>query len=452
MAVVQTHLYNISFEQQDLMKVLFRMTKLKKDVVPQDSKKIVNKVKGVSVMDGSNPYNEPLDDLLRIFGELNIEQKVGQYHEEEIDLNEVKSMIDEVEQQYESILQIKENLETECQENKEAVILLNHLKKSNISLDDLENTHYITVRFGRLPISQVEKIKYFKDYMFIYHELHRTKNHLWLVYCGMTDKMSEIDNIFYSMGFKENVLPEFAHGKFEEAIQELDNEQTNMEKFIEEANGKLEKLANQYKDQLNQTYTIVYHLKHLYDQCQYVVDFSHKDAIYAFSDFDATQMQAKLKDIQSIQIHELPVNIYQERDIISPVILRNNRVFAPFENLLTAQIGDTFDPTTVVALSLMISAALLIGDFGVGLVLIILGYLLGKNKNHFSGILKRMGAAIFVGGLIEGSIFYSKHLYPALFTMPLDRVHLFMLFVLFNVIVVVILIIIKKLTRKTIKI
>ena len=68
MAVVQTHLYNISFEQQDLMKVLFRMTKLKKDVFPQDSKKIVNKVKGVSVMDGSNPYNEPLDDLLRIFG------------------------------------------------------------------------------------------------------------------------------------------------------------------------------------------------------------------------------------------------------------------------------------------------------------------------------------------------------------------------------------------------
>ena len=63
MAIIKTHFYNISFENRDLIKMLIKMTEYQEEMFPQDSKKIVNNVKGVSVMDQTNPYNEVLDNL-----------------------------------------------------------------------------------------------------------------------------------------------------------------------------------------------------------------------------------------------------------------------------------------------------------------------------------------------------------------------------------------------------
>ena len=199
MAIIKTHFFNISFEQKDLIKMLIKMTEYQEEMFPQDSKKIAHNVKGVSVMDDVNPYNEPLDNIYHIFNRLSLDTRVKDNEFEEINLFEVNKLIDEINEKIDNIINVREDIIKEKHENDEAIVLLKNLKDSKISVDDVQNTKYITCRFGKIPLAEFNKIQYYRDYEFIFVELNRSKQYVWIVYAGLTNNISEIDNAFSSM-------------------------------------------------------------------------------------------------------------------------------------------------------------------------------------------------------------------------------------------------------------
>ena len=143
---------------------------------------------------------------------------------------------------------------------------------------------------------------------------------------------------------------------------------------------KLEEVKNKYQKELLEVFTRLYNLKRLYDKCRYVVDFSQKASVYTFSSLDLKEVETKFNDIDSIKIIELPVDIYEKRNIIAPVIVKNNTLFQPFENVLSVTLGDVFDPTALVAILTMIISAVCVGDIGVGILLLVLGLLVNIKK------------------------------------------------------------------------
>ena len=153
MAIIKTHFFNISFEQKDLIKMLIKMTEYQEEMFPQDSKKIAHNVKGVSVMDDVNPYNEPLDNIYHIFNRLSLDTRVKDNEFEEINLFEVNKLIDEINEKIDNIINVREDIIKEKHENDEAIVLLKNLKDSKISVDDVQNTKYITCRFGKIPLA-----------------------------------------------------------------------------------------------------------------------------------------------------------------------------------------------------------------------------------------------------------------------------------------------------------
>lgn len=453
MAIMKTHFFNISFEHKDLMKMLIKMTEYQENMFPQDSRKIANNVKGVSVMDAVNPYNEPLDNIYHILSRLNLESNVQDSEFKEINLHNVNKLIDEINDEVDNIVNIKEGIVKEKEENDEAVILLRNLEESKISVDDVKNTKYITCRFGKIPVNEFTKIQYYRDYEFIFKELNRSKQYVWIVYAGLTNSISQIDNAFSSMSFEQITLPDFAHGKIHEAINELTEESIAMEKYINKMDSKLEGVKNKYQEKLLDTFTSLYNLKKLYDHCRYVVDFSQKASIYTFSSYDLKEIETIFKDIDSVKVMELPVNIYENRNITAPILVKNNSFFKPFENILSVALGDTFDPTIFVAIITMVIGAICVGDIGVGALLIVLGFLFTiKKTNNFGGMLKRIGAAILIGGLFYGTVFYQIELYQPLFNLPLHVIHTFLFGFSVWIIAIIVLIIAKKVTRKSIKI
>ena len=453
MAIMKTHFFNISFEHKDLMKMLIKMTEYQENMFPQDSRKIANNVKGVSVMDAINPYNEPLDNIYHILSRLNLESNVQDSEFKEINLHNVNKLIDEINDEVDNIVNIKEGIVKEKEENDEAVILLRNLEESKISVDDVKNTKYITCRFGKIPVNEFTKIQYYRDYEFIFKELNRSKQYVWIVYAGLTNSISQIDNAFSSMSFEQITLPDFAHGKIHEAINELTEESIAMEKYINKMDSKLEGVKNKYQEKLLDTFTSLYNLKKLYDHCRYVVDFSQKASIYTFSSYDLKEIETIFKDIDSVKVMELPVNIYENRNITAPILVKNNSFFKPFENILSVALGDTFDPTIFVAIITMVIGAICVGDIGVGALLIVLGFLFTiKKTNNFGGMLKRIGAAILIGGLFYGTVFYQIELYQPLFNLPLHVIHTFLFGFSVWIIAIIVLIIAKKVTLKSIKI
>ena len=449
MAIVKTHLYTISFEHDQLMKVLIQIHELKESLYPQDSKKIANNVKGVSVMDSMNPYNEIVDYTYHVLNRLEIEKKYNDYNYEEIDIKNATAILDEVTTKIDNIASIKENILKERDENQEALLLLRQLEDAKLNIDEIKDCKYITCRFGKLPISEKEKIKYYREYPFIFKEISRNQQYIWGLYAGLTKNISEVDNVFYSMSFEEVEVPHFIHGTSLLAIEEIVEENKAMDNYIEDMQQKINTVKVEYQEQLLDIFTKVSNLKQLYDQCKYVVDFLHKAEVYAFSLLDLSQIQQYFKNISSVKILELPVTIYDNRGIHSPIILNNNRLVKPFEGIVPTKIGDTIDATPIVAAIMLISSALLLGDISIGIVITLLGILLGiKKKSNSSGICKRIGIAILIGGLLYGRALYMYQCYLPVFTLPFSLIEAILAWIGVVILIKVVFSIVKKCTRK----
>lgn len=69
------------------------------------------------------------------------------------------------------------------------------------------------------------------------------------------------------------------------------------------------------------------------------------------------------------------------------------------------------DTTLATAVLFILVFALMLGDIGLGVVLVLLGLLMRKKTS--GKMINVLGIASFVGGLIYGDAFYSIHLYPS---------------------------------------
>ena len=345
-------------------------------------------------------------------------------------------------------MKLKEELKKNYYENQESRLnLISCLHRDRISIDDIHELKYVALRFGKLPLSQIEKIKYFDSYPFVYQELSHTDQFAWVVYGGVEHSIGEIDNIFSSMNFEEVKLPKFAHGKMEEAVAELKAENKTMEAYLQELDQRIEKVKEENEEQLLGDFWKTYRLKELYKKGKYVVRFKTKAAVYAFSSFNKNELEA-IVNVPGITIHELPIDTYQDQGVEGPVYVENNAFFQPFECLFTFKPGEKFDPTILAGVVMMLSALVLLGDLGVGVLAILLSFII---KGNISKLLQRVGAAVTIGGLLSGTVFYSMSLYDSIFVVSTNYAMQIGLFFVINIVVLLVCSLVKKVTKRSIK-
>ena len=364
-----------------------------------------------------------------------------------LNVREILDYISEIHQKLDDINEIKRGIKKDYYENQEAIELLSCLNRDRISIDDIHELKYVALRFGKLPLSQIEKIKYFDSYPFVYQELSHTDQFAWIVYGGVEHSIGEIDNIFSSMNFEEVKLPKFAHGKMEEAVAELKAEDKTMEAYLQELDQRIEKVKEENEEQLLGDFWKTYRLKELYKKGKYVVDLKTKAAVYAFSSFNKNELE-DIVNVPGITIHELPIDTYQDQGIEGPVYVENNTLFQPFECLFTFKPGEKFDPTVIAGVVMMLSALVLLGDLGVGVLAILLSFII---KGNISKLLQRVGAAVTIGGLLSGTVFYSMSLYNSIFVVGTNYAMQIGLFFVINIALLLVCSLVKKVTKRSTK-
>ena len=409
--IKNTHLYNIVFSRDDYMEVLMKLENHQDSIYPVKAKKVISNLDHATSMEDRNPYNEVLDELYNVMDVLHIERVDRPVQSAFLNVREILDYISEIHQKLDDINEIKRGIKKDYYENQEAIELISCLNRDRISIDDIHELKYVALRFGKLPLSQIEKIKYFDSYPFVYQELSHTDQFAWIVYGGVEHSIGEIDNIFSSMNFEEVKLPKFAHGKMEEAVAELKAEDKTMEAYLQELDQRIEKVKEENEEQLLGDFWKTYRLKELYKKGKYVVDLKTKAAVYAFSSFNKNELE-DIVNVPGITIHELPIDTYQDQGIEGPVYVENNTFFQPFECLFTFKPGEKFDPTVIAGVVMMLSALVLLGDLGVGVLAILLSFII---KGNISKLLQRVGAAVTIGGLLSGTVFYSMSLYNSIF-------------------------------------
>lgn len=445
--IKNTHLYNIVFSRDDYMEVLMKLENHQDSIYPVKAKKVISNLDHATSMEDRNPYNEVLDELYNVMDVLHIERVDRPVQSAFLNVREILDYISEIHQKLDDINEIKRGIKKDYYENQEAIELISCLNRDRISIDDIHELKYVALRFGKLPLSQIEKIKYFDSYPFVYQELSHTDQFAWIVYGGVEHSIGEIDNIFSSMNFEEVKLPKFAHGKMEEAVAELKAEDKTMEAYLQELDQRIEKVKEENEEQLLGDFWKTYRLKELYKKGKYVVDLKTKAAIYAFSSFNKNELE-DIVNVPGITIHELPIDTYQDQGIEGPVYVENNTFFQPFECLFTFKPGEKFDPTMIAGVVMMLSALVLLGDLGVGVLAILLSFII---KGNISKLLQRVGAAVTIGGLLSGTVFYSMSLYNSIFVVGTNYAMQIGLFFVINIALLLVCSLVKKVTKRSTK-
>ncbi len=445
--IKNTHLYNIVFSRDDYMEVLMKLENHQDSIYPVKAKKVISNLDHATSMEDRNPYNEVLDELYNVMDVLHIERVDRPVQSAFLNVREILDYISKIHQKLDDINEIKRGIKKDYYENQEAIELISCLNRDRISIDDIHELKYVALRFGKLPLSQIEKIKYFDSYPFVYQELSHTDRFAWIVYGGVEHSIGEIDNIFSSMNFEEVKLPKFAHGKMEEAVAELKAENKTMEAYLRELDQRIEKVKEENEEQLLGDFWKTYRLKELYKKGKYVVDLKTKAAVYAFSSFNKDELEA-IVNVPEITIHELPIDTYQNQGIEGPVYVENNAFFQPFECLFTFKPGEKFDPTVIAGVVMMLSALVLLGDLGVGVLAILLSFII---KGNIGKLLQRVGAAVTIGGLLSGTVFYSMSLYNSIFVVGTNYVMQIGLFFVINIALLLVCSLVKKVTKRSIK-
>ena len=445
--IKNTHLYNIVFSRDDYMEVLMKLENHQDSIYPVKAKKVISNLDHATSMEDRNPYNEVLDELYNVMDVLHIERVDRPVQSAFLNVREILDYISEIHQKLDDINEIKRGIKKDYYENQEAIELISCLNRDRISIDDIHELKYVALRFGKLPLSQIEKIKYFDSYPFVYQELSHTDQFAWIVYGGVEHSIGEIDNIFSSMNFEEVKLPKFAHGKMEEAVAELKAEDKTMEAYLQELDQRIEKVKEENEEQLLGDFWKTYRLKELYKKGKYVVDLKTKAAVYAFSSFNKNELE-DIVNVPGITIHELPIDTYQDQGIEGPVYVENNTFFQPFECLFTFKPGEKFDPTVIAGVVMMLSALVLLGDLGVGILAILLSFII---KGNISKLLQRVGAAVTIGGLLSGTVFYSMSLYNSIFVVGTNYAMQIGLFFVINIALLLVCSLVKKVTKRSTK-
>ena len=445
--IKNTHLYNIVFSRDDYMEVLMKLENHQDSIYPVKAKKVISNLDHATSMEDRNPYNEVLDELYNVMDVLHIERVDRPVQSAFLNVREILDYISEIHQKLDGINEIKRGIKKDYYENQEAIELISCLNRDRISIDDIHELKYVALRFGKLPLSQIEKIKYFDSYPFVYQELSHTDQFAWIVYGGVEHSIGEIDNIFSSMNFEEVKLPKFAHGKMEEAVAELKAEDKTMEVYLQELDQRIEKVKEENEEQLLGDFWKTYRLKELYKKGKYVVDLKTKAAVYAFSSFNKNELE-DIVNVPGITIHELPIDTYQDQGIEGPVYVENNTLFQPFECLFTFKPGEKFDPTVIAGVVMMLSALVLLGDLGVGVLAILLSFII---KGNISKLLQRVGAAVTIGGLLSGTVFYSMSLYNSIFVVGTNYAMQIGLFFVINIALLLVCSLVKKVTKRSTK-
>ena len=445
--IKNTHLYNIVFSRDDYMEVLMKLENHQDSIYPVKAKKVISNLDHATSMEDRNPYNEVLDELYNVMDVLHIERVDRPVQSAFLNVREILDYISEIHQKLDDINEIKRGIKKDYYENQEAIELISCLNRDRISIDDIHELKYVALRFGKLPLSQIEKIKYFDSYPFVYQELSHTDQFAWIVYGGVEHSIGEIDNIFSSMNFEEVKLPKFAHGKMEEAVAELKAEDKTMEAYLQELDQRIEQVKEENEEQLLGDFWKTYRLKELYKKGKYVVDLKTKAAVYAFSSFNKNELE-DIVNVPVITIHELPIDTYQDQGIAGPVYVENNTLFQPFECLFTFKPAEYFDPTVIAGVVMMLSALVLLGDLGVGVLAILLSFII---KGNISKLLQRVGAAVTRGGLLSGTVFYSMSLYNSIFVVGTNYAMQIGLFFVINIALLLVCSLVKKVTKRSTK-
>ena len=395
MAITKMKVVTLSTDAQGLERMLYLLSSCD-NLHAEEARKVLDESKNGQVYEQSTQYMEYLGRMESIMHSLHIEVPETVDYTEEVPLCEIEQKLNLVEDNFEKV---NNQLMSLSHLNKEDVEAITALREYDF--EEMHKSMYISVNFGRLPVQGVRKLNSLDDKRILYTTLHQNKQYHWILYECLWENELEIEAYLKSLYFEPIAIPNIDDQKLTVKCKEIIDSVYGYLKF----RGDIQKM-NKYVA--------------VYDNRYVVKGFVPKDS--------CEQLKEKFSDVISAEITFEEPKI--EDEIHPPIMLKNNIITRPFTMLIEMYgLPDyfDFDPTALLAITYSLLFGCMFGDFGQGLVLVVVSTILWKwKKMKLAGVGIRLGVCSMIFGLIFGSFFGDEEIIGEVFHhlgLPLSPFH-----------------------------
>ena len=425
MAIAKMRLINISGDAEKLDDTLTKFIDFP-GFHAIEASQFVDRVHGLALQEVDSPCRMLQEELDQIEEKYQLDLPNMKVRVLVNTVDEIKDYIHTIRQELDSEFEMIKNLEAKIKAYEEALTQVNNIEALDVSLDDIFSTKYIAVRFGKLPLDSLERLKFYKNKPFVIRTFSHDTQNYWCMYMAAEEFKSEIDNIFSSLFFQRIRIPDFVHGIPEEAKKQITEQ---LKTLKEEVKGHQDHIRAQVKSCESRLVGIRAEMNficQIYNARKYVVGVGSRFSITGFVEAKRVEeLKHYYADVESLEIDVRPAN--SDRRITPPTKLVNSwfaRPFQMFVEMYGIPSHRDIDPTLFVAITYTLLFGIMFGDLGQGLVMALLGLVLSKwKKMNFGAILFRLGLSSSLFGLLYGSFFGNEEILTPIYTQWLGMAH-----------------------------
>ena len=380
---------------------------------PEVTYDLLSNSTGFTQINEENPYAVTLSRVGELIDNFGLQAKIGKMPKHPVSDDVAESMLESIEKQLHDLHETNEELLKAREETAGVIDNLNRFSSMNIDLSVINNTEFVHARFGRLPHSSTEKLKlYTKNPYAEFFVASSNEEFDWGVYFCPDDDTDSVDRLFASLFFERIELPQYT-GTPADIIEGLSKTLEDIErrlkasdevyqKFVHENDRAILKLYNQIKRQHDAFNIRNYAAR--YNKTYLLVGWVPKASVGAFTKLIDSKLSGCEIEFDDPTGH---------KQLKPPTKLKNSFLFRPFQYFVEIYGVPNYsevDPTAFVAITYTLLYGIMFADFGQGIVLSIIGFLMYKLKNMPIGkILVPCGISGAFFGLVFGSLFGFEH-------------------------------------------
>jgi V/A-type H+-transporting ATPase subunit I len=312
---------------------------------------------------------------------------------------------------------------------------------------DLDSSHILFYKFGTLDYDRLAVLR--KDLqrvpVILYPLTDRKEKGLMLV-LGMVKNKAYVESALRKEGWSDlDISKEFRD--LADVYKDLDGAKESLRTEIASIEKEMDELVNKDRDYLYMKYWEFHYLRMMNDIKTY---FKRSGDNACLSFWVPQAEKAKVIDvikrvsrnrcyIEGIEASQ--VEAFKQGKIRIPILFENPLFFKPFQSFVSAYgvpAYGTIDPTPIFTITYMLMFGFMFSDFGHGLVIFLLGFLMFKNtgvqswlkralgitSTDFAKIFIYCGASSMFFGALFGSVFGYEHVIKALWLHPINNIML----------------------------
>lgn len=383
-----------------------------------------------------NSYKPYFNKLNKIMDSLKLDKKIKEFNFDQLNklsLEELEDFIMPIQKKIKKLERITNKLDVEEERLNNLIKHVYVMRNIDIELQSLKTLSYVTLIFGSLSQERYKRlIENVTEVPVLVLKVNEDQERVWFFTFAKKDYEQKALDILNSVNFNRIELPDRVT---EEPKNILSQSRHRLDKIkIIRAQIKLEfkKLKHRYQEQLLKYYKQSLIFNRITDVNNSF--YGKSDYFFITTGWISEENEKEFKKLISNKYSQVLYSSQEVEDAEEedpPTIIENPKWIKSFSSLVKLyglpKYGE-IDPSVFFALSYILLFGIMFGDLGQGLVLVLLGFAIYKNKIKFiknqdiSYILISLGSSSMLFGTFYGSLFGMEDLIPALVIRPMDNI------------------------------